>query len=79
MIMQGGNRLETPTLAEQKQELRIWKCEDTNCNAWVREEFVHEESPGCPLCKSPMVQSYKLVPLAVKKVNKTFFMGKRRS
>ncbi|MED4601600.1 cold-inducible protein YdjO-related protein [Paenibacillus validus] len=71
--------METPTLAEQKQELRIWKCEDTNCNAWVREEFVHEESPGCPLCKSPMVQSYKLVPLAVKKVNKTFFMGKRRS
>ncbi|TXK84144.1 cold-inducible protein YdjO-related protein [Paenibacillus sp. N3.4] len=74
----------TPTSTvteEQKPELEqieIWKCKETDCKAWVRKEFVTEALPPCPLCKNPMVRSYKHVPVAAKKGNKKFLVGKKR-
>ncbi|UJF34749.1 cold-inducible protein YdjO-related protein [Paenibacillus hexagrammi] len=71
----------TSTTDEQKQELEqieIWKCKQADCKAWVRKEFVTEELPACPLCKTPMIRSYKHVPVTTKKTNKKFIMGKRR-
>ncbi len=49
------------------KEIQIWKCKDSECNAWIRDEFVTEAAPSCPLCSSMMEQSKKQVPLAVKK------------
>ncbi|ALS22955.1 MULTISPECIES: cold-inducible protein YdjO-related protein [Paenibacillus] len=63
---------------QEMKEIQIWKCKDSECNAWIRDEFVTEAAPSCPLCSSMMEQSKKQVPLAVKKVRKTFIMGKRR-
>ncbi|MCR8634323.1 MULTISPECIES: cold-shock protein [Paenibacillus] len=67
---------------EQKQELEqieIWKCKQPECKAWTRKEFVKEDLPDCPLCKNPMVRSYKHVPVVHKKGNKKFLVGKGRS
>ncbi|CAG7623678.1 hypothetical protein PAESOLCIP111_02549 [Paenibacillus solanacearum] len=76
----GGKEVETPTstLEQPTQNIRIWECVEKECIAWVREEFVTEAVPACPLCKSAMVRSERLVPLAKKKVNRTFLLGRRR-
>ncbi|MBD0381394.1 cold-inducible protein YdjO-related protein [Paenibacillus sedimenti] len=66
---------------EQKPEVEqveIWKCKEAECKAWVRKEFVTEALPNCPLCKNPMIRSYRHVPITAKKGNKKFLMGKRR-
>lgn len=73
--------METPTSVaptEETKEIRIWKCKDSECGAWTREEFVMEAVPSCPLCKGSMEQGSKQVPLVIKKARKTFIMGKRR-
>ncbi|TDG00169.1 cold-inducible protein YdjO-related protein [Paenibacillus piri] len=72
----------TTILEEQKQELEqieIWKCKQPECKAWTRKEFVTEASPNCPLCNSPMLRSYKHVPVVHKKGNKKFLLGKARA
>ncbi|SFL38435.1 Cold-inducible protein YdjO [Paenibacillus sp. 1_12] len=72
----------TTTLEEQTQELEhieIWKCKQPECKAWTRKEFVTEELPDCPLCKHPMVRSYKHLPVMDKKTKKKFLVGKGRS
>ncbi|MBP1154996.1 MULTISPECIES: cold-inducible protein YdjO-related protein [unclassified Paenibacillus] len=63
---------------EETKQIPIWKCKDSECNAWIRDEYVTDASPSCPLCNSMMEQSYREVPLVIKKVRKTFIMGKRR-
>lgn len=63
---------------QELQQIEIWKCKQADCKAWVRKEFVTEEQPACPLCKTQMVRSYKHVPVTTKKANKKFIMGKRR-
>nr|WP_256257459.1 MULTISPECIES: cold-inducible protein YdjO-related protein [unclassified Paenibacillus] len=45
-----------------KAELKptvIWKCKDSSCKAWVREEFSPAPYPACPLCSGPTIRSYK--------------------
>jgi hypothetical protein len=79
--MKEEERLEKTTSEEQTEELQqtqIWKCTDANCKAWSRDEFVTEASPACPLCKKPMVRSYKHIPIISKKFKKTFIMGNKR-
>ncbi|NHN32382.1 cold-inducible protein YdjO-related protein [Paenibacillus agricola] len=64
----------TTTLEDEgKQELEqieIWRCKQPDCKAWTRKEFVTETLPDCPLCKNPMVRSYKHVPVVHKKSKK---------
>ncbi len=46
--------------------VKILKCKNSDCKAWVREEFA---TPGqvCPLCKGPMLRTMKhLSPLQKK-------------
>lgn len=61
----------TSTVTEEQkpevEQIEIWKCKEAECKAWVRKEFVTEALPSCPLCKNPMVRSYKHVPVAAKK------------
>lgn len=72
----------TSTITEEQkpevEQIEIWKCKEADCKAWVRKEFVTEALPTCPLCKNPMIRSYKHVPVTVKKGNKKFLVGKKR-
>jgi len=74
--------MSTSTITEDKkqelEQIEIWKCKEADCKAWVRKEFVTEAQPSCPLCKNPMIRSYRHVPVVTKKGNKKFLMGKRR-
>lgn len=45
----------------------IWRCKNTECKAWVREELAASNSPECPLCKGVMIRSVKHLPKLVKK------------
>ncbi|WP_150272683.1 MULTISPECIES: cold-shock protein [Paenibacillus] len=40
----------------------IWSCTNDGCNGWMRDNFVFEETPVCPLCHAPMVRSTKMLP-----------------
>ncbi|TBL70724.1 cold-inducible protein YdjO-related protein [Paenibacillus thalictri] len=71
----------TITTEEQSHEMKhvqIWKCKEPECKAWVREEFVTEENPSCPLCKGQMIRSYKHLPETPKKGKKKFLIGRKR-
>lgn len=72
----------TSTVTEEQkpevEQIEIWKCKEGDCKAWVRKEFVTEALPACPLCKNPMIRSYKHVPVTAKKGNKKFLVGKKR-
>ncbi|MBP1963617.1 cold-inducible protein YdjO-related protein [Paenibacillus aceris] len=72
----------TSTVTEEQkpevEQIEIWKCKEADCKAWVRKEFVTEALPTCPLCKNPMIRSYKHVPVTAKKGNKKFLVGKKR-
>lgn len=47
--------------------VKILKCKNPECKAWVREEFA---SPGqtCPMCSGPMLRTMKHLPPLVKKI-----------
>ncbi|MFH5185633.1 cold-inducible protein YdjO-related protein [Paenibacillus sp. TAB 01] len=44
----------TDVQTEGSKEVHIWKCTAADCNAWIKDEYVTEASPSCPLCKSAM-------------------------
>ncbi|WJH36568.1 cold-shock protein [Paenibacillus sp. CC-CFT747] len=70
------------TATEPKQEIQqiqIWKCKDAECKAWIREEFVTDPNPACPMCKGAMIRSYKHLPVVAKKGKKKFIVGRIRS
>ncbi|CAM3919835.1 cold-inducible protein YdjO-related protein [Cohnella lubricantis] len=50
--------------------VKILKCKNNECKAWVREEFA---TPGqtCPMCSGPMLRTMKHLPPLVKKVKST--------
>lgn len=68
----------TEAQAETAKEVPIWKCTAADCNAWIKDEYVTEASPSCPLCSSAMERDLREIPAVVKKFRKTFIMGKRR-
>ncbi|MEO3945424.1 cold-inducible protein YdjO-related protein [Gorillibacterium sp. CAU 1737] len=39
----------------------IYRCKDSDCKAWVREEFLPDDK-ACPICKGPMLKSIKHLP-----------------
>ncbi|RUS47171.1 cold-inducible protein YdjO-related protein [Cohnella sp. AR92] len=54
---------------EQKQKLnivKILKCRNNDCKAWVREEFAVPDQV-CPMCKGPMLRTMKHLPALQKK------------
>lgn len=68
----------TDVQTEGSKEVHVWKCTAADCNAWIKDEYVTEASPSCPLCKSAMERDLREIPVAVKKFRKTFIVGKRR-
>lgn len=47
--------------------VKILKCKNSECKAWVREEFA---TPGqnCPICNGPMLRTMKHLPPLQKKI-----------
>ncbi len=43
-------------------ETVVWDCSSDSCITWVRDNFKNAETPSCPVCKSDMVQSTRLLP-----------------
>ncbi|MDT2192216.1 cold-inducible protein YdjO-related protein [Paenibacillus larvae] len=41
----------------------MWTCENENCSCWMRDNFVFEQTPTCPICDSPMIQNTKVLPV----------------
>ncbi|PLR98828.1 cold-shock protein [Bacillus sp. T33-2] len=42
-------------------ETKIWVCTSNDCNCWVRDNFKSSETPSCPICKSEMEQTTKVL------------------
>lgn len=63
---------------QEKKEVQIWKCTAADCNAWIKDEYVTEASPSCPLCNGAMERGLREIPAPAKKFRKTFILGKRR-
>jgi hypothetical protein len=58
---------------EEKPKLSpvpVWRCKNSDCKAWVREELARGPSPSCPLCNGSMMRSMKHLPELVKKYKK---------
>jgi hypothetical protein len=43
----------------------IWRCKNSECKAWLREEMASTPSPGCPLCNGTMIRGMKHLPKLV--------------
>ncbi|MGO4375318.1 cold-inducible protein YdjO-related protein [Paenibacillus sp. YIM B09110] len=53
------------TSDEAKPKLKptkIWKCKNSDCKAWVRDEFASATEQACPICKGPMLRSMRHLP-----------------
>ncbi|MFD0958986.1 cold-inducible protein YdjO-related protein [Paenibacillus chungangensis] len=46
---------------------KIWKCKNSECKAWIREEFTTGEQL-CPICRGPMHRSMRHLPAVKNKV-----------
>lgn len=44
-----------------KEETKVWVCKSDDCNCWVRDNFKSSETPTCPLCKSEMEPTTKVL------------------
>jgi len=43
----------------------IWSCPGIDCKGWTRDNFSFNENPVCPICKTAMLRSEKLLPILV--------------
>jgi len=41
----------------------IWSCMGEECKGWIRDSFSFKEQPVCPLCKTSMISSEKILPI----------------
>ncbi|MCR2805799.1 cold-shock protein [Paenibacillus soyae] len=48
-------------------ETDVWECSDSHCGCWMRKDMSFVTEPTCPLCRSGMVGSTRLLPKAVTK------------
>ncbi|MDE3839212.1 cold-shock protein [Bacillus methanolicus] len=53
-----GRRTEEEIVTE---ETKIWECTSDECKGWMRDNFKSSEKPLCPLCKSEMKETTKLL------------------
>ncbi|MDF2725760.1 MAG: hypothetical protein K0Q59_5438 [Paenibacillus sp.] len=44
----------------------IFSCSQDACKSWIRDSFSFTDQPICPMCKSAMVRSEKILPILVK-------------
>lgn len=51
--------MQTETTKPEVAPVPIWRCRNSECKAWVREEMAMSPSPDCPLCKGEMIRSFK--------------------
>ncbi|WP_210365134.1 cold-shock protein [Bacillus sp. REN3] len=42
-------------------ETKIWVCTSEDCNCWVRDNFKSSNHPSCPICKSEMEQTTRVL------------------
>ncbi|HAQ06854.1 MAG TPA: cold-shock protein [Bacillus bacterium] len=42
-------------------ETKIWECTSEDCKCWVRDNFKSSSVPACPICKSDMEQTTKVL------------------
>lgn len=59
--------MQTETDKPEVSPVPIWRCKNSSCKAWVREELASSPSPECPICKASMIRSIKHLPKLVKK------------
>ncbi|MBD1381297.1 cold-shock protein [Metabacillus arenae] len=43
------------------EETKVWECSADDCNCWVRDNFKSSETPLCPICKSEMTSTTKVL------------------
>ncbi|MGG3994617.1 MULTISPECIES: cold-shock protein [Aneurinibacillus] len=43
-------------------EMKVWSCDNDECNGWMRQDFSFSEQPTCPLCQSRMTQETRMLP-----------------
>ncbi|WNQ10987.1 cold-shock protein [Paenibacillus aurantius] len=43
----------------------IWSCVEEECKSWIRDSFSFKEQPVCPLCKTSMISSVKILPILI--------------
>ncbi|NSL51351.1 cold-shock protein [Calidifontibacillus erzurumensis] len=43
------------------EETKVWICTSDECNCWIRDNFKSSDEPNCPLCKSEMTPSTKML------------------
>jgi hypothetical protein len=53
-----GKRNEEEIITE---ETKIWECTSEECKGWMRDNFKSSENPLCPLCKSEMKETTKML------------------
>ncbi|WP_173916374.1 cold-shock protein [Halobacillus sp. Marseille-Q1614] len=44
-----------------EEETKIWVCTSDDCKCWMRDNFKSDEQPTCPLCKSEMEATSKVI------------------
>lgn len=59
--------LQTDIIKPEVAPVPVWRCRNSECKAWVREELASPPSPNCPLCKGTMIRGIKHLPQLVKK------------
>jgi hypothetical protein len=50
--------------------VKVWRCKNTECKAWIRDELTTGTDPTCPLCKGPMIRSIKHLPELINKIKR---------
>lgn len=46
-----------------KEEVKVWECTSDTCNCWIRDNFKSSETPKCPICKSEMSLTTRMLPV----------------
>ncbi|MFC5700789.1 cold-shock protein [Cohnella faecalis] len=45
-----------------QEETLIWSCVSESCKGWIRDNFAFDTVPTCPLCKSAMEKTTRMLP-----------------
>ncbi|QTH46349.1 hypothetical protein J4772_19150 [Cohnella sp. LGH] len=55
------------TVKPELSPVPIWRCRNSECKVWIREELASSASPECPMCKGAMMRGIKHLPKLVNK------------
>ena len=51
-----------PEILEEAQT-QVWNCGSEQCNGWMRDNFVFQDEPSCPLCGNTMSKETRMLPI----------------